>query len=778
MHHLTRLPDLFARPIPWETTWEDFAARFLAPPLSTWDKKAVPLWSPARYVPGAPGKDLRYVDSVSMFVCDVDHAPSRTLDVVRARLDALGCAYAIVSSYGDSAASRSGHTKFRVVVPLAEPVPRSKWAEVWSRCILATCPEFADPQCKDASHAYFVPSCPPQETWPDGWTPVSRSGTGPKLNPWALPERPPGAETKATRSATYDDLEAIRKKWAKSTKAPKLHMARCLASLINGEPFAAEGERDTATFDLCRELARELGDCTARSLALLFGPSLSRMGTGAPTVTACEDKIDKAFRWLGEKKKAASTADGLPWIVVSSAGSAYWIRSLDGWHGPYSGDAVDMALTVHLSHAVSIGDVDLMTITETGAVAPKTRSQLTQHYGLPVDSLEAQMGIDRSTVEISPTGRIRMIEAHATPKDRTPTFDPIVDEFLRRLAGPKIADLNLWLSVVPDLTEPLAAMVLTGRKGAGKSLLAMGLSGIWSDTGPTPAGSALAEWNSAILTCPLVFADEALPSLRTGENPTAVLREKIQARVHVIKRKYLPDTTATGSIRILVAANNDRIINFDSVLSPEDLAALSERFYQLTVDPRCADWLASDLSLGPRILSRLPGHCWYLNRYLYREKQHRFWLKGTEALTRALSIRGGVRSELCRYVVEWLARPELTSGEPGASKVEAGQILISTRDVDRTWKRILPESLPPPLHALNEALRILTLETKRTSSYRWRVIDRTKIQEWINEVDWPVDLRHLIADWERANAKRTRNKSNRDDHGQVPKADGEPSDGG
>jgi hypothetical protein len=47
--------------------------------------------------------------------------------------------------------------RWRVVVPLAEPVSAEHWRDVWLRDRAALCPE-ADPSCKDASRRYYVPS--------------------------------------------------------------------------------------------------------------------------------------------------------------------------------------------------------------------------------------------------------------------------------------------------------------------------------------------------------------------------------------------------------------------------------------------------------------------------------------------------------------------------------------------------------------------------------------------------------------------------------------------
>jgi len=74
--------------------------------------------------------------------------------------------------------------RWRVVIPLAAAVPASQWSEVWRRARAALCPE-ADPQCKDASHQYYLPS------HPVGVTPEASCHDGPLLDVATLPELPP-----------------------------------------------------------------------------------------------------------------------------------------------------------------------------------------------------------------------------------------------------------------------------------------------------------------------------------------------------------------------------------------------------------------------------------------------------------------------------------------------------------------------------------------------------------------------------------------------------------
>jgi hypothetical protein len=74
--------------------------------------------------------------------------------------------------------------RWRVVIPLARPVPATSWRDVWLRARAALCPE-ADPSCKDPSRQYYLPS------HGGGVSARSTFHEGALLDPAALPELPP-----------------------------------------------------------------------------------------------------------------------------------------------------------------------------------------------------------------------------------------------------------------------------------------------------------------------------------------------------------------------------------------------------------------------------------------------------------------------------------------------------------------------------------------------------------------------------------------------------------
>ena len=133
-------------------TWDVFVALMTRcaamPPIE--DKHAWPLWSPTLYSPGA-SRGKKNVQAVSMLVLDQDSG----VDWEQAIDPFHRVQYLVHTSYS--------HTKevpkFRIILPLAQPIAGEDWPLVWSH--LTRRAVDPDPACKDASRVYFLPSRPP-----------------------------------------------------------------------------------------------------------------------------------------------------------------------------------------------------------------------------------------------------------------------------------------------------------------------------------------------------------------------------------------------------------------------------------------------------------------------------------------------------------------------------------------------------------------------------------------------------------------------------------------
>lgn len=139
------------RPQGARVAWGRLAARltsFAVIECATEERdRHLPVWSPVCYRPGATRGDAG-VEAVSCVVLDVDSGTP----IDEGRAPWLEVAHVVHTSWRHT----PEHPRYRIVVPLAEPVPAPLWPRVWAWA--AQRARVADPKCKDAARLYFVPA--------------------------------------------------------------------------------------------------------------------------------------------------------------------------------------------------------------------------------------------------------------------------------------------------------------------------------------------------------------------------------------------------------------------------------------------------------------------------------------------------------------------------------------------------------------------------------------------------------------------------------------------
>jgi len=121
-------------------------------------------WSPATYAPGKTRANSN-VRSVSCFVGDVDHGTMDDYAWVKGRLEELGLAYALHSTFQNA----EDDVRFRVIVPFTKPVPAdgstseglALWNSVWSNATHQLLYGRNDESTKDLSRFFYLPAAPP-----------------------------------------------------------------------------------------------------------------------------------------------------------------------------------------------------------------------------------------------------------------------------------------------------------------------------------------------------------------------------------------------------------------------------------------------------------------------------------------------------------------------------------------------------------------------------------------------------------------------------------------
>lgn len=135
-------------PVAQVVTWPELAG--MLGELHVADAKdAVMLWSPVLYVAGKT-RGACNVDHVSLIVQDFDDG-THWRDVLP-RWE--GHAAIVHTSWSHT----PEHPKWRLVLPLAAPVPAADWLHVWAWADKRS--GGADPACKDPSRIYYIPAAP------------------------------------------------------------------------------------------------------------------------------------------------------------------------------------------------------------------------------------------------------------------------------------------------------------------------------------------------------------------------------------------------------------------------------------------------------------------------------------------------------------------------------------------------------------------------------------------------------------------------------------------
>jgi hypothetical protein len=188
------------------------------------DKRRGRCWSPTAYVAGHTTRGNAGVESVSCLVFDCDRVPPDPK-----RLEGVYWLGHTTWSHTPQA------PRWRVIIPLARPVPARQWTDVWRRARASLCPE-ADPACKDPSRAYWLPS------HDGGVSAKTRRHEAPLLDPWTLPELPVEPRPKAPGLS--------RTPVSRDRRRSEAYMAQVLDNLASVQPGGRNAALNHAAWTL------------------------------------------------------------------------------------------------------------------------------------------------------------------------------------------------------------------------------------------------------------------------------------------------------------------------------------------------------------------------------------------------------------------------------------------------------------------------------------------------------------------------------------------------
>lgn len=536
--------------------------------------------------------------------------------------------------------------------------------------------------------------------------------------------------------------------------------------MLAGQSFADPGERDTVMQGVCSTIAwlPEGRDCDPDSLAEIMRPSFTIWAAdpGAKTVdeelTKASEKIERSqedYREQQEKKRPALEALarslGLaepdkvkPEIIEQHAiiqkRSTFYV--FDFARGSYSHPLAQNELMTFIRDAWKKGPIGTHWVDDKGKKKRRSQEDILDRNSKIAERVAGDLTIEESWFDAD---KCVFFEAMARRRVTEARYDPQIDTWLQLLSGPYYDKLLDWLAGVPQLQHQLCSLYLSGKSGAGKGLLAGGISRIWTEGGSTPFENVLGDFNNDLTECPLIFADEGMPQHKG--NVSIKFRSLIGSSTFSMNEKYVVSRKVSGSVRLLIAANNENAISFaNEYLGIDDLAAISARILHVPARQEAADWLDANNVDGALTESWVAGdrvakHVLHLAQTRMIKRGKRFLVEGVEtSMHRNLLVESG---DLDSLIYEWLVRYASNPAAilprtrtKGSLKVFIGDgaILINTQCMIDYWDAYMAKEEKPSVRRAGAVLiKLATSSDVRLAStgrVRYHRISGQLILDW------------------------------------------------
>jgi hypothetical protein len=730
------------------------------------EKLAVPAFSPAEYPPGARRSKAK-VKAVHLGVLDIDKVTGDQMSALEETLTP-GLGFLFYSTW--SSAANAPRTCGRLIVKFSRPVQASEWDAFWPR-FNARFGGLADPACKDPSRVYFTPAAPAgtEDETIYYYEPGAPLDVDEILRmSLASAEAAAGKKTDVVRK----DLEGLVAKLKRRQSAHYKKLGQRLGQVLEGQSFAEEGERDEVIFQLTGILVETWPHAEPATLASFFAQSIAvmtKLSATCPTIETVENKlkrhqetvledeaaeeqtqiakralnIQQAFAngrshpYTQEELTAFSTTAGISreafqkrWIIQRA--SSFYLYFNGNYLQPLTDNDVVNAAVRDLAPAHSAG-VDLWKVNARGDLVLKSVLEMIKDYGTIARNIVVDLAAQRSHFDDKTQ---TLVEAPCPLRHLKPTYDHEVDEWLKWLAGSMWETLCDWLAVVTRLDEPCAALYLDGAPGVGKSLLADGLARLWTEEKPTLLDETMGNFNGSLVSCPLVLADETIPKDFKGRVRTSELRQIIQGRSRALTRKFLPNASMRGAIRLIIAANNQDLLTSNEALSTNDIQAIVDRIIYIYCPKNAAKYLRKVNTRSFVKEDRIARHALWLSQHRVVQQGRRFLVEGSDStLHRTLTTSSGLRSAVCNWLVSYLLSPtQIDSIGKLLVRRHDKMLLATARGIAEAWKVYPTNEFAAPVGKISQALAGLSEATKA----QLRDGEQRRTHYWI------IDLQNLI----------------------------------
>lgn len=456
--------------------------------------------------------------------------------------------------------------------------------------------------------------------------------------------------------------------------------------------------------------------------------------TAAPPVAPgfapyTEEELDAIANDLGCHAREL----GKRWIIQHK--SAYFVLV----DGRYKRPITDKELDVSLPRDLKRSPVEfwIPKANDADGLRPAKTSEILRSHATVARTLVSSLSAQRSAYEAETE---TFVEAVCPVRPIEPRFDQDVQDWLEAFFGDEAEKGLDWVATSTDLDRYTCALYLSGPPETGKTLFAGGISRLWTIGGPSELGRILENFNEDLIRCPLIFADEHIPVGSRGHRTSTELRNLIGNNRRTLNRKFLPQAPLVGAIRLVLAANNDRLLAFSEDLSAHDLEAVAERFLHVNTaraqgffrrfpgNKAPEDWVDGDT---------IAAHALYLRDNRVVNHDGRFLVAGSRSKMLSMLATSGRAAPVVEWLVKFLmASPQIR--QPIDNKklvlVGKGNFYVNTLAVADSWDLFVQNDRAQSTNKIGRTLAGLSDgQEHRIGGTRYHKIDHELVLAWAAE---------------------------------------------
>lgn len=300
-----------------------------------------------------------------------------------------------------------------------------------------------------------------------------------------------------------------------------------------------------------------------------------------------------------------------------------------------------------------------------------------------------------------------------------PNYNPYVHEWLKLLGADKDDKFLDWLASFLELDQPTCAVYIDSPPGTGKGLLTSGVTRIFN-TNKVEYEEVMGNFQGSLIDCPLIVADEKVPSKPFQENGSSIFRRLVGTGRMKVNRKYQAPADLHGFPRLLITANNANALEIKEAVGEDDIEAIQQRIGYIKTDSSPREYLrqtAKERGMTEQEMTskwangEIAKHILWLNRNRAVVPDERFIVSGWKSeLTTSIALRFGAVPPVAKFVAKVIRDGETTS----AIRFEDESIYANIGNMQECWNRVMSESSRVPADStLMKAFKVLSGGQKR-----------------------------------------------------------------